>query len=105
MARRKIVEYVDDLDGGPAQGPVRFGLDGLLYEIDLSEANTQELRTIMSPYLEAGRRVGGRRARTGAPATTARPEAIRVWARQNGYQVSSRGRVSREVQQAYDAAH
>jgi hypothetical protein len=30
---------------------------------------------------------------------------VRAWARDNGHQVSDRGRISREVQAAYDKAH
>ena len=30
---------------------------------------------------------------------------IREWARKNGYKVSDRGRISSEVQAAYDKAH
>ena len=31
--------------------------------------------------------------------------AIRAWARQNGYQVSDRGRISKTVVDAFQAAH
>ena len=31
--------------------------------------------------------------------------AVREWARQNGHTVSERGRISSEIQQAYDNAH
>ena len=31
--------------------------------------------------------------------------AVREWARQNGHQVSDRGRISAEIQAAYDKAH
>jgi hypothetical protein len=30
---------------------------------------------------------------------------VRVWARSNGYEVPDRGRISAEIQQAYDKAH
>jgi hypothetical protein len=30
---------------------------------------------------------------------------VREWAREHGYKVSDRGRISAEVQQAYAAAH
>ncbi|MBM9476139.1 Lsr2 family protein [Nakamurella flavida] len=32
-------------------------------------------------------------------------QAIRDWARQNGYQVSDRGRIKAEIEQAYQDAH
>ena len=36
MAQRVQTLLIDDLDGGEAEGTVRFGLDGAEYEIDLS---------------------------------------------------------------------
>jgi len=36
MAQKITVALEDDLDGGPADEAVRFGLDGTEYEIDLS---------------------------------------------------------------------
>ena len=43
MAQRIQTLLIDDLDGGEADGTVRFGLDGTDYEIDLSAAHSQEL--------------------------------------------------------------
>jgi hypothetical protein len=39
MAQKITVTLEDDLDGGPADQTVRFGLDGAEYEIDLSISN------------------------------------------------------------------
>ena len=39
MAQKITVALEDDLDGGPADQTVRFGLDGAEYEIDLSTSN------------------------------------------------------------------
>jgi hypothetical protein len=39
MAQKITVVLEDDLDGGPADQTVRFGLDGAEYEIDLSISN------------------------------------------------------------------
>ncbi|MFJ8026043.1 histone-like nucleoid-structuring protein Lsr2 [Streptomyces sp. NPDC096311] len=30
---------------------------------------------------------------------------VRAWARENGYEVNDRGRVPREIQDAFDASH
>lgn len=64
MAERIQVELVDDVDGSPAQQTVTFALDGVTYEIDLSERNAQALRSALARYIEQGRRVTG----TAAPA-------------------------------------
>ena len=44
MAQKVRIILEDDLDGGPADETVRFGLDGGQYEIDLSNANAARLR-------------------------------------------------------------
>ncbi|MEO7000057.1 MAG: histone-like nucleoid-structuring protein Lsr2, partial [Terracoccus sp.] len=39
MAQRVEVVLIDDLDGGNAAETVTFALDGVTYEIDLSDKN------------------------------------------------------------------
>ncbi|HBD6104318.1 TPA: Lsr2 family protein, partial [Shigella flexneri] len=39
MAQSVQIILEDDLEGGPAEETVQFGLDGRQYEIDLSTAN------------------------------------------------------------------
>ena len=113
MAQR--VEYIleDDVDGGKADETVQFGLDGVEYEVDLSSQNYEKLRDALAPWVGVARRTGGRRKRT-AVGSAPRPAAadgasntsdIRSWAAENGFEVSSRGRVSAEVREAYEKAH
>jgi Lsr2 len=113
MAQKVQVILVDDVDGGEADETVTFSLDGVNYEIDLSEANAESLRDSLGEWIGHSRRVSGRssgRARSGgrakaAAAAKADLSLVRSWARDNGYQVSDRGRVSSEVLAAYEAAH
>jgi hypothetical protein len=107
MASKTIVEVIDDLDGSKAEETVRFALDGTEYEIDLSGAHSKKLRDALQPYLKAGRRIGGKRSGRSSSAATdgKQSKAIRDWAKQHGMQVSDRGRVSAEVQKAYNKAH
>ena len=64
MAKQIIHKLVDDLDGGDADETVKFALDGVQYEIDLSKDNAAKLRDVFAPYVGAGTRVGrGRRGR------------------------------------------
>lgn len=111
MAQRVQVLLVDDIDGGDASETVSFALDGVTYEIDLSESNAAKFRDDLSSWVGHARRSGGRRAtgtRRAAPGssrTRADLGAIREWARANGHQVSDRGRISAEVQDAYDKAN
>ena len=106
MAQKVNIILVDDLDAGSADETVRFGLDGTQYEIDLSKDNAKNLRAALKPYLDAGRKVGGRTGRPRAAGSARSNEAaqIREWARNNGYTVSERGRVNSEIIEAYRAA-
>lgn len=109
MAQKVNIILVDDLDGGPADENVRFGLDGTNYDIDLSAANAAELRSALERFIAAGRKSsGGRTARTKAPSSGGRGNEsaqIRQWARDNGYTVNSRGRIQAEIQDAYHKAN
>jgi hypothetical protein len=113
MAQKVQVILVDDVDGGEADETVSFALDGISYEIDVSAANAEAIREVLAPWLGHARRVGGRSTvRSRSSAVKSRPAAertdlsdVRSWARDNGYQVSDRGRVSSEVRAAYEAAH
>ncbi len=101
MAKKVTVTLVDDFDGaGAADETVEFGLDGVTYEIDLSSKNAAKLRNDLKQWVEAGRRVGGRRrGRSGEQSA-----AIREWARRNGHNVSTRGRIPADVIDAFHAA-
>lgn len=108
MAKKVQVVLIDDLDGSEASETVKFGLDGVSYEIDLSEANAAALRNDLAKWVGSAERTGGRASRGGGrPARAGRKDvsAVRDWARENGFEVSDRGRISAEVQQAYDKAH
>lgn len=110
MAQRVQVILVDDLTGGEATESVEFALDGVTYEIDLSSENAAELRDAFSKWIGHARRSGGRRQtrrRSGVTATGRGADLakVREWGRANGYQVSDRGRIPQEVQDAYAAAN
>ncbi|WP_033401708.1 histone-like nucleoid-structuring protein Lsr2 [Actinopolyspora mortivallis] len=55
MAERIQVELVDDIDGSEAQQTVTFAMDGVTYEIDLSEQNARKLRELFGPYIKQAR--------------------------------------------------
>ena len=56
MAKKRLWSLVDDFDGSPAAETVTFALDGRTYEIDLSAENAAELRDVLQPWIDAGRR-------------------------------------------------
>lgn len=111
MAQRVRIELTDDLekDGTLASQTVTFALDGVTYEIDLSDDNAQKLRDDLAQWVAAARRSGGRKSARSS-ATRRRTDGgsandIRAWARAQGMEVSDRGRVKEEIRQAYEAAH
>jgi hypothetical protein len=97
MAQKVKTVLVDDLNGEPAAETVQFGLDGRYYELDLSKDNAKQLRAALKAYVRAARPV--------APPKRAEEAArIRVWAKENGYEVAPRGRIHREVIEVYRQA-
>lgn len=110
MSKRVITTLFDDIDDTPIEDgageTIVFALDGTSYEIDLSSINATKLRNSLAPFIAAAR-----------PKKTARPssestnrasasrrlelEAIRLWARSNGYVVSDRGRIAGSIVSAY----
>ena len=106
MAQKVTVALEDDLDGGPADETVRFGLGGTDYEIDLSAKNATAFRRQLAPFIEHARRAGrGPRRRPGRTASSRERSAdIRAWAKDQGIEVSDRGRIPASVAEQYDAA-
>jgi hypothetical protein len=111
MAQQVLVQLVDDLDGTASSdvSTVLFSLDGVTYEIDLSEANADRLRGGLSEYVDAARRVGGRIKRgskAGQNGSGASNDAglVRKWANENGFGLSGRGRIPSHVVEAYRTA-
>jgi hypothetical protein len=108
VAQKVQVLLTDDIDGNEADQTVRFGWLGADYEIDLSAKNVAAFEKAIAKYLDAGRKIrGGAKARGSAKAHSAKADlnAVRTWARDNGYEVSDRGRISAALMEAYDAAY
>ncbi|MDO5682008.1 MAG: Lsr2 family protein [Propionibacteriaceae bacterium] len=105
MAQRVQIILEDDIDGTTADETVRFGLDGVDYEIDLSVDNAERLREALALWVGHARKTA--RGRAGAPArknSGTSPTEIRAWAKENGFDVSSRGRVPTNIRDAFEAA-
>ncbi|MDQ0776325.1 hypothetical protein QF026_004791 [Streptomyces aurantiacus] len=105
MAQQTIIQLLDDLDGSEASETIVFSLDGKTYEIDLNEKNAAKLRKALAPYVDKGRKLsqprGGKRAGAGRSTADGDTAQIRAWAKENGYDVNDRGRVSAEIKEAY----
>ena len=111
MAQKIQTLFIDDIDGGQAEGTVRFALDGSEYEIDLSAQHSDELRSALGKYVTHARKVGGTVRRAGRAAGrsakangAANTTEIRTWARENGYDIKDRGRVPADLVAKYHAA-
>ncbi|MDQ6933945.1 MAG: Lsr2 family protein [Actinomycetota bacterium] len=108
MAKRVNIELVDDIDESPAEETVSFALDGKQYTIDVNAKHATELRRALAPYVGHATAVHnrpGRRGRRSSNGDATSASEIRAWARENGWKVPDRGRVSSDVREAYAAAH
>lgn len=114
MAQKIIKTLVDDVTGEESDEITTHTIlvDGAGVEIDLTPSNYDELLELLSPYLHAQ---GARRVRAGSNGVRARSrgaskakgdsQAIREWAKENGFEVSDRGRVPAQLREAYERAH
>lgn len=117
MAQIREVRLVDDLDQSPADQTVTFGLDSKSFEIDLTDAHAEELRTALADYVKAGRPVKAsaspgpqRRQSSGSASVTNIADRklngeIREWAKAEGMKVAERGRIPAEITEAFHAAN
>jgi hypothetical protein len=104
MATKVTIALEDDLDGGPADETVRFGLGGTAYEIDLNKKNARAFRKQLAPFVEHARRAGRGPRRPRTSSGRQRSGDIRAWAKEQGIAVSARGRIPASVVAQYDAA-
>ena len=106
MATKIAVALEDDLDGGPADETVRFGIGGSEYEIDLSRKNAKTFRKRLAPFVEHARKAGRGQRRRSARSSSTRERSgdLRAWAKAKGIPVSDRGRIPASVAAQYEAA-
>ncbi|HEX5908707.1 MAG TPA: Lsr2 family protein [Propionibacteriaceae bacterium] len=104
MATKVLTTLQDDIDGSDATQTVRFALDGVEYEIDVSDRNANRLRNSLSEFIAHGRRVGGKRGRRPASSSDVDTKAVRKWAEAHGIEINARGRIPTDVVERYKAA-
>lgn len=104
-----VSTLVDDLDGTSPATTVHFQVNGKSYAVDLNEENAQTLQDLMDqveekfkPFVRVARPLG-----TTSVKKSNKPEydakAVRAWAESQGMEVSSRGRIKKEILDAYYA--
>lgn len=107
MAKKVVVQLIDDVNGESADETVSFALDGVSYEIDLTTKNAAALRADLEKWIPNARRAGGRRTQRAAGRAsserTSDAAKIREWAREQGIQISDRGRIPAELRERYAA--
>lgn len=118
MSELRETYLIDDLDGTTSkEAPVttvEFGIGKDRYEIDLSDANAEKLRTALAEFIGKARKISGSRRgglysvpggkSSARPVTADREQnqAIREWAVRQGFTVSERGRIPAKVLEAYN---
>ena len=113
MARQVVI--VDDISGEAGATTRRLRVDGVEYDIDLTDESFADLQETLRPYLEKARVVPiAKRGRTGSSGAEGRgtpvrqkqelPAAsatIRAWAAANGIECPKRGRIPAAVVERY----
>lgn len=123
---RQLIQYVrltDDLDGTEGDetqiDTIELGLDGTMYELDLTHIHVKELREFLQPYLDAAHSKARLPKRAmQKPSLPTRPPRqaninrdrdaraeIRSWARQNGFEIGTRGFIKPEAVVAFREAN
>ncbi len=106
---RAFIERFADEDVADSTETVDFSYRGVDYRVDLSARNARALDRLLTQIIEAACHRVPRPAtparstdtRNGAPAA----KAVRAWAKDQGIEVSDRGRISTDVIQRYQDAH
>lgn len=116
MAERIVEQLIDDIDGSDISDgsgeEVFFSFRDAYYRIDLSARNVAKLEKLLRPYIDVATKLPtstpGRRPKLSTivrNSTYEHSQTIRLWARKNGYNIASRGRIGREIVEAYEVAH
>lgn len=111
MAQRVHTILVSDLTGKEIEEgngeTINFSFRGVDYQIDVTLKEAEQFDKSIGKYLEAAQRLGGRRSSGGgrgkAKVDPSQAKAMRRWLQDNGYEVSSRGRIPQELQDVYHA--
>lgn len=110
MAQKVQTTLVSDLSGEELNSDgqtVHFGFLGADYEIDLSHEELDAFAHTMQKYVDAGRRVGGRRSR---PRSITRRDpsqtrSIKAWLDDKGIDYPKRGRLPEDLVEQWMTAH
>lgn len=103
MAQRVEVVVTSDLSNDEGASPLRFGLDGDTYEIDLTPDEAARFRGLLAEYVGNARRVkSGAKPR---PKLETDPRDVREWAAVKGLDCPMKGRLPKHIVDQYRTAH
>jgi Lsr2 len=109
MSQKTITSLIDDLDGGEASRTAQFSWEGNDYEIDLNDEHYTTLEQVFADWVSYARKVYNLPASAHSPRRNAaarrRSSEIRTWAKDNGIEVSDRGRIPEKTVRQFDKAH
>jgi hypothetical protein len=105
MAMRITVARKAILTAARQRRPLRFGLGGAEYGIDLNKKHARAFRRQLAPFVGHARKAGRgpRRRSARTVAGRGRGGGIRAWVRDQGIAVSARGRTPASVAEHYEA--
>lgn len=117
MVERLIRYRVDDLDGLPVADDlnqrIEFSFRGTDYVIDLRPVNARKMKTVLRQYIKVARKVEVRAVGPAAdveepfdsPCSEDQLEVILRWAKMHNYAPSPSGNITKQIVQAFNAAH
>lgn len=110
MARNRIVieQVLCDICGEETAEPIAvlLGWDKEQWQLDLCEKDNESVGRTFDSWIANGRKVtAALRAKKASDGGRGGNAAIREWALANGFAVGTKGRLSREVGDAYRDAH
>ncbi|MGE2772780.1 Lsr2 dimerization domain-containing protein [Rhodococcus sp. 1.20] len=118
LVERLIQQCVDDLDGMPVAHEVNerieFSFRGTDYVIDLRPANAEKLKAVLRQYIACAQRIDtqiidaesrGVEKPLDFGHTEQQLQAVLSWAKIHNYAVSPSGGITKQIIQAFNAAH
>jgi Lsr2 len=114
VARQVVVQvFCDVCESSDGASALEFSIDRSAFEIDLCAEHRSAFTGALAPFVGHARSARSRTAAAPSSAGTgtrrvvrrdpSQTEAIRRWAKENGFAISGRGRIPGHVEEAYNA--
>ena len=100
MATVTRTSVIDDIDGSDNAKTIRYSIGRSHYEIDLGPENTEKLYEALAPFIKKSRK-----ATSGRETSRIDQTKVREWAKEQGIEISDRGRLPKGLEKQYREAH